>query len=317
MKNWTANDIPDQTGRVILITGANSGLGYESALALAKKNATVVMAVRNTQKGEQARDAILQQVPGATLDLMALDLGSLDNVRSFADAFRAKYDRLDVLMNNAGVMALPYRETVDGFEMQFGVNHLGHFALTGHLLDMIINTPNSRIHTVSSSAHQVGQIHFDDLNMKDNYSRYGAYSQSKIANIYFTFELQRRLDAAGHSVICTTSDPGLANTNLQTTTADNSGSLWERTFYPLIMNTLAHSSHMGALTQLYPATAPGVKGSTFVRPRWRLRGYPTVQKPIARTFDKDIARRLWDVSEQMTGVVYDFSATPVAEKQPE
>jgi len=314
---WTIQEIPDMTGKVVVITGANSGLGLESTKAIAAKGATVVMACRNLSKAEKAKAEVLQMVPNAKLDVMALDNASLDSVRAFAEAFKAKYDRLDILLNNAGVMAIPRAETKDGFEMQLGVNHLGHFALTGHLLDMIINTPNSRIHTVSSSAHQVGQIHFDDLNMKDNYSRYGAYSQSKIANIYFTFELQRRLDAAGHSVICTTSDPGLANTNLQTTTADNSGSLWERTFYPLIMNTLAHSSHMGALTQLYPATAPGVKGSTFVRPRWRLRGYPTVQKPIARTFDKDIARRLWDVSEQMTGVVYDFSATPVAEKQPE
>ena len=186
-QNWTQNDIPDQSGKVIVITGANSGLGLECTRTLAAKGATIVMAVRSIKKGEAARDEVLAAVPDARLDLMTLDVGNLASVREFAAAFKAKYDRLDVLMNNAGVMAIPRSETADGFETQIGVNHFGHFALTGLLIDVIVNTPNARIHNVSSSANYTGTINFDDLMGEQDYGRCSAYGQSKLANIVFTF----------------------------------------------------------------------------------------------------------------------------------
>lgn len=305
MANWTTDNIPDQSGRVIIVTGANSGLGYETTLALAQKNATVVMACRNQTKGAEARDQVLAKVSHAQVDLMALDLGDLASVRTFAEQFREKYSRLDVLINNAGVMAIPRTETADGFEMQFGVNHLAHFALTGLLIDLLVATPKSRVVSVSSFGHVMGKIDFDDLMGQEKYTRYGAYGQSKLANILFANELQKRLRAVGAETISLSAHPGLSSTNLQSTSTHHSGALLERILYPIMMNTVAQSAAMGALPQLYAGTADDANGCDYIGPRWmHTRGYPKKVRADKSAYDETIAKRLWEVSEELTGVRY-------------
>jgi len=306
MDAWNVNDIPNQSGRTILITGANSGLGYETTLALAGKQAQIVMACRNQEKGQQARAKILQLVPDAKIELMSLDLESLAAIRDFAAAFKAKHTRLDLLINNAGVMAPPRRETKDGFESQIGTNHLGHFALTGLLLDLLITTPGSRIVTVSSVAHRTGRIKFDDLQRKQSYSRYGAYGQSKLANLLFAFELQRKLEAAGSKTLSLAAHPGYSDTNLQSNTATATKSSLEGLFYNIGNSIMAQSSAMGVLPQLHAATAPEVKGGQFYGPGFMgLRGYPKLEVANAPAYDKAVAARLWQVSSQLTGVNYE------------
>jgi protochlorophyllide reductase len=306
MERWTLENMPSQTGRVVIVTGANSGLGYESALAFAQKGATVIMACRNTKKGQAAYDDIMRQVPSAKLDLMRLDLGNLASVRDFAAAFRAKYSQVDILLNNAGVMAIPRAETPDGFEMQFGVNHLGHFALTGLLLDMLLATPKSRIVSVSSGAHRIGDFNFEDLQRKQNYTRYGAYGQSKLANVLFMRVLQKRLEAIGSETISTGAHPGYSATNLQETSASTSNSGIEQFLYGIANNIFAQSQAQGALPQLYAATAPEVNGGRFFGPhQWRMRGYPAPEKPSDRALDDELAERLWQASEDLTGVKYE------------
>lgn len=313
MKKWTANAMPDQSGRTFLVTGANSGLGWETSLALARKNAHVVMTSRSMDKGHAARMEILKQVPNASLDVMQLDLASLANVRAFVDAFKAKYHKLDGLINNAGVMAIPREETVDGFEMQFATNHLGPFALTGWLLDVLLKTPQGRVVTVSSSANYTGDINFDDLMGEKAYTRYGMYSQTKLANVLFAFELQRKLEAADASTMSLAVHPGLANTNLQRTTYHTTGSVIERTIYQIVMPLLAHSQAIGALPQLYAATAPDVDPHAFIGVKYNpLRGHPRPVKAAKQAYDVDLAARLWKVSEELTGVHYTFEV-PVAE----
>jgi len=305
-RNWTQKDIPNQSGKIVVITGANSGLGFETARTLAEKRATIVMAVRNLKKGEQAKNEILKAVPNASLDLMKLDVGDLASVREFAEAFKTKYDRLDILANNAGVMAIPRQETADGFEMQLGVNHLGHFALTGLLLDVIVNTPNARIHNVTSSANYFGSINFDDLMGEKDYSRWDAYSQSKLANVFFTFELQKRLSAAGFDTIVNTSHPGLVLTNLQANSVEQSGTGVEAILYRVIEPIMAQDISMGVLPMLYGMTAQDAKGGTFYGPRTlNLRGYPTEKKANKAAYDADALRRFWEVSEELTGVKYE------------
>ena len=303
---WTQQDIPDLTGKVIVITGANSGLGFESTKAFAQKNATIVMAVRNIGKGEQARSDILQAQPSAALELMALDNANLASVKDFANAFKAKYDRLDLLLNNAGVMAIPRAETEDGFEMQIGVNHLAHFALTGHLLDTLTKTPGSRIHSTSSSAAFSGSINFDDLMGAQNYGRWSAYGQSKLANAVFATELDRRLKAAGHDTIANSSHPGLVMTNLQANSLGQSGApFMERILYSTLGSLIAQDVSMGVLPQLYASTAQGAKGGVFYGPKtMRLRGYPAAQKCNDILDDATTLKRFWEVSEELTGINY-------------
>lgn len=302
---WTQTDIPDQTGKVVVITGANSGLGFESTKTLAGKGARVIMAVRNLKKGEKARQDILKIHPQASLGLMKLDLGSLSSVRDFAAAFKAKYDRLDILLNNAGVMAIPRQETRDGFEMQLGVNHLGHFALTGLLLDVIVKTPHARIHNVSSSANYTGTINFDDLMGKQNYSRWGAYGQSKLANIFFTFELQKRLEAAGFDTIANTSHPGFVMGHLQANSVEQSGSKMEAVLYRIIQPLLAQDISMGVLPMLYGMTARDAKGGVFYGPSTlNMRGYPAEKKANKKAYNAAALKRFWKVSEELTGNNY-------------
>jgi NAD(P)-dependent dehydrogenase (short-subunit alcohol dehydrogenase family) len=296
---WTAQHIPDQTGKIAVITGANSGLGYESALALAAKGAHVVMACRNPQRAQQAQEALLQQVPNASVELAALDLGNLASVRAFAEAFGQRHSRLDILINNAGLMAIPKQFTADGFEAQFGVNHLGHYALTGLLMPRLLAAPGSRVVNVSSQAHTAGRIRFDNLKAEKSYSRFGAYAQSKVANLLFTHELQKRLDHAGAPVLSVAAHPGFAAT-----------SLFETGFGPLdaLMKfgagVIGQSAADGALPQLYAATAPDVQGGEYYGPNKGMKGYPTRVTPSAYAMDDGIAERLWDVSEQLTGVRY-------------
>ncbi|PJF45172.1 MAG: short-chain dehydrogenase [Phototrophicales bacterium] len=310
MPKWTAHDIPDQAGRVIIITGANSGVGYESARALARKNATVIMACRNPQKAKAAHDQIIAEIPNARLDVMTLDLSDLNSVRDFAEAFHQKYDRLDVLMNNAGVMAIPRAETAQGFEMQFGVNHLAHFALTGRLLDILLKTRKSRVVTLTSQAHINAKIDFDDLNHQQKYGRWEAYGQSKLANALFAIELARRLKAANVETISIAAQPGLANTNLQKNMAERTGSGLDRFFANFIMDIAAQSQEMGALPQLYAATMPDVHNGDYFGPAiGGFRGWPEKRKLAKHAYDAETARRLWEVSEQLTEVHYDALQT--------
>lgn len=312
-QNWTAQDIPDLTGKVIVITGANSGLGFESSKILAGKGGHIVMAVRTPAKGAAAKDDILKMHPDASLDVMTLDVGNLQSVRDFAEAFKAKYDRLDVLLNNAGVMAIPRQETADGFEMQLGVNHLGHFALTGLLLDVIAKTPHARIHNVSSSANYNGTMNFDDLMGEEAYGRWSAYGQSKLANIFFTFELQKRLTAAGLDTITNTSHPGIVMTNLQAKSVEQSGTGVEAFLYRILEPLIAQDVSMGILPQLYGATATDAKGGVFYGPRtFNLRGYPAEKKANKEAYDAAALKRFWEISEELTGVTYDFAAAKQA-----
>ena len=305
--NWTQEDIPDLTGKVIVVTGANSGLGLESSKAFAANGATVVMACRNLTKGEKAKAEILQDQPGADLDLMQLDNASLESVKTFATAFKEKYDRLDVLLNNAGLMAIPRTETAEGFEMQLGVNHLGHFALTGMLLDVITKTPNSRIHNVSSSANYSGSINFDDLMGEQNYGRWTAYGQSKLANVFFTFELQKRLAAAGHDTISNSSHPGLVMGNLQANSVAKSGTSGEGLMYRILGPVMGQDVRMGVLPQLYGSVATEAKGGVFYGPRtMNLRGYPAEKRVNKEAYDDSALEQFWKVSEELTGVEYAF-----------
>ena len=303
---WTQLDIPDQTGKVIVITGANSGLGLECTKILAGKGGHVVMAVRNMSKGEAAREEVLALHPTASLHVMQADMGDLSSVKAFAEAFKAKYDRLDILLNNAGIMAVPYQTTVDGFEMQLGVNHLGHFALTAHLIDVIINTPGARIHSVSSSANYMGSINFDDINSEKDYGRWDAYGQSKLANVFFAYELQNRLTAAGVDAISNVSHPGFVIGNLQANSVEKSGTGLEALAYRFLVGPLmAQDISMGVLPMLYGMTAKDAKGGVFYGPRTlNMRGYPAQKKPNKAAHNDADLKRFWEVSEQMTGVTF-------------
>ncbi len=307
MQHWTAADLPDLSGKTIVVTGANSGLGWESARALAGAGAHVVLACRDQDKGRAAEQRIRAAHPRASTELVPLDLASLADIRRAAAALRAAHPRLDVLLNNAGVMALPFRQTADGFEMQFGTNHLGHFALTGLLLEPLLATPGARVVTVSSGFHRLGAIRFDDPNWQRGYRRWPAYGQSKLANLLFAYELQRRLDAAGADVRSVAAHPGYAATNLQATGPRMQGSaLLER--LTNVGNALfAQSAAQGALPQLYAATAPAVRGGEYYGPDGvgEMWGHPTRVTSNARSLDRDAATRLWALSERLTGVGYD------------
>ena len=301
---WTADDVPDQSGRLAVVTGANSGLGRIVARELARAGARVVIASRDTAKGEAAAAEIRAGVPEPQLEVEALDLASLDSVRDFARRFVARRDGLDLLVNNAGVMAAPRRRTADGFELQLGTNHLGHFALTGLLLGALRARPGARVVTVSSNAHKAGRIDFDDLQGERRYRRWRAYGQSKLANLLFMFELDRRARDAGLDLVSVAAHPGYAATNLQF----NAPPLHERLVMRVSNALVAQSAEMGALPLLYAATAPDLTGGLYIGPdgRGEARGHPVVVVPSRRALDPEAAARLWQVSEELTGVRYDF-----------
>ena len=300
MAKWTAADIPDQTGRVAVITGANTGLGYETAAALAAHGAHVVLAVRNLDKGKDAISRITSQSPQADVALQELDLTSLESIRAAADQLRSEHDRIDLLINNAGVMWTPKSTTKDGFELQFGTNHLGHFAFTGLLLDRLLPVAGARIVTVSSVGHRIrADIHFDDLQWERRYSRVGAYGQAKLANLLFTYELQRRLAPRG-TTIAVAAHPGGSRTEL----TRNLPALLARV--TPVIEPLFQGADMGALPTLRAATDPGVLGGQYFGPDGfgEQRGYPKVVTSSDKSHDVGVQRRLWAVSEELTGVVY-------------
>jgi NAD(P)-dependent dehydrogenase (short-subunit alcohol dehydrogenase family) len=300
---WTAADIPDQSSRIAIVTGANSGIGFVAARELARAGARVVLAVRNAEKGADAAREISAAVPEAAVEVGSLDLASLESVRGFADWFGREHDGLDLLINNAGVMAPPRRETADGFELQFGTNHLGHFALTGLLLGrMEAREEDARVVTVSSGAHRMGRINFDDLQGERRYGRWSAYGQSKLANLLFAFELDRRLRAAGSKVKSVAAHPGYAATNLQSAAAPQP----DRLFMAVTNRVLAQGAEMGALPLLYAATYPGLEGGTYIGPDglFEQRGYPKPVGASSAARDAEAARKLWEASEGLTGVLF-------------
>lgn len=302
MTFWTAEQIPDQTRRRVVVTGANSGLGEASVRELARKGADVVLAVRALTKGEASATRIRADVPGARLDVRELDLSSLESVRAFAAGLIADYPAVDLLVNNAGIMQTPAHRTVDGFELQFGTNHLGHFALTGLLLPALAGGSGPRVVTVSSLEHKGGRLDFDDLQLDSGYAPRKAYQQSKFANAVFGIELDRRLRAAGSPIRSVLAHPGYSATNLQSTGPTGLASLALRLGNILV----AQSAERGTLPQLYAATAPDVAGGQFFGPGGfqEMRGHPTRVQAIPAAHDPETGRRLWAASEELTGVIY-------------
>jgi NAD(P)-dependent dehydrogenase (short-subunit alcohol dehydrogenase family) len=295
-QKWDSENISDQKGKVIIITGSSSGLGYETARVLANKNATVIVAVRSELKGYAAVENIKAENPNADIQMMLVDLSNLASVKKFSASFKKKFNKLDLLINNAGVMNPPYTKTKDGFELQFGTNHLGHFALTGLLIDFLKKTPNSRIVNVSSTAHKIGKLNFEDINWeKRPYKKMRSYADSKLANLYFTKELQKRLNKQSSDVIVASAHPGASSTPL------TRHSLLFR-----ILSLIVQNSEMGALPTLYAAVGPDVQGNDYIGPGGfqETRGYPKKVEPSARAKNDDVAAKLWDVSEKMTGVSY-------------
>ena len=304
MQDWTAASIPDQTGKFAIVTGTG-GLGYETALELASRGATVVIAGRNRAKGEQAITDIRAEVPDAKIAFEELDLASLSSVAAFAERMKGSHAALDILVNNAGVMTPPTRRTTaDGFELQFGTNHLGHFALTGWLLPLLRAAEHPRVTTVSSGMHRIGRIHFDDLQFAKGYRPIAAYGQSKLANLMFAFELQRKSDTNGWGLMSNAAHPGYALTNLIANGPGTKGLNYQ--FTRLLGLFLAHSAAQGALPTLFGATAANAKPSGFYGPNGTLEliGLPGPARSSNRSRDEAAARRLWDVSEKLTGVTF-------------
>jgi len=297
---WTAGEIPDQAGKVAIVTGANSGLGRITALELARHGAHVVVACRSAEKGEEAAQEIRAETDGPKPRVLALDLGSLDSVRRFAGELEG--EPVDLLVNNAGVMMTPRQTTSDGFELQFGTNHLGHFALTGLLLDAVQRSESGRIVTLSSNEHKGGKIDFDDLQKENSYSPRGAYQGSKLANAVFAVELDRRLRASGSSAISVFAHPGYSATNLQSTGPTGVA----KAAMAITNRVLAQSAERGALPTLYAATAPGVEGGDYYGPDGpgEFRGLPKKVEAIPAAYDPEDGRLLWEASEKLTGVSY-------------
>lgn len=306
-KNWATNDIPSQNGKTIIITGASSGIGLEAAKVLSEKGGKIILPIRNLEKGNEAIQAIKQRFPDADVELMKLDISDLDSVREFADEFKKKYNKLDLLLNNAGIMWPPQRNlSKQGYDLQFATNHLGHFLLTGLLLPLLKSTSNSRIVTQSSVLHKKTQgqsfeptIQFDDLTFAKNFDTKKAYAQSKLANLLFTYELDRRLKRSKTNTIATASHPGYTATNLQK----------DAGFMMKIMNVImAQKVEMGVLPILRAATEPNLKGAEFFGPTKmnELKGYPELVQSSETSYDKNLASKLWEISEKLVDFKYDF-----------
>ena len=298
---WTEGEVPDQSGRTAVITGGNSGIGFEAARVLAGRGARLILGCRDQGKAHDAVTRIRAAAPGANVRVVPLDLASLESVRVAAGQIRSACEGIDLLINNAGVMMPPYGRTADGFELQFGINHLGHFALTGLLIDRLAALPGARVVTVSSNGHRDGRINFDDLQSERGYRRVAGYGQSKLANLMFTYELQRRLDSAGSPAIAVAAHPGLTRTDLARYL-----SRVMTAFYVLVERPLAQRAAIGALGTLRAATDPAVHGGEYYGPvRWRgERGYPERISSSERSHDEGAQRRLWQESERLTGVRY-------------
>jgi NAD(P)-dependent dehydrogenase (short-subunit alcohol dehydrogenase family) len=300
MTKWNADRISDLTGKRVIITGGASGIGYAAAVKLAAKGAEVVLAVRHTEKGEKAASKLKLSHPGANVTVMHLDLGDLDSVKQFAQQFAVQYNKLDILINNAGVMVPPYRKTEQGFELQFGVNHLGHFALTGLLLPLLSATPGSRIVTVSSIAARKARIDFDNLDGSKGYNPMTFYRQSKLSNLLFAIELQNRLKGAGNSLMSIACHPGISATNLVSRGSGKEAG-W---IVKQLMKLFIQSADMGSLPTLYAATDPGLTGGEYIGPDgWQGHGgHPVITDEAKKLFSPDLAAKLWEVSEKLTGI---------------
>ena len=293
---WTTDNIPDQTGRVAIVTGSNSGIGYETAKVLAERHAHVIIAVRTLEKGETARSAILAFAPEAKVTVMQVDLANLQSVKSFSETFHQEFSQLDILINNAGIMIPPYSKTVDGFESQIGTNHFGHFVLTSLLYGLLSKTPESRVTNVSSNAHNMGKLDFDDLQWESRkYVPFKAYGDSKIANLYFTLEMARRLEKAGSKVMTTAAHPGLTQSNLA-----------KSKILRGINQIFAQNAFMGALPTLMAAIETSAKNGDYFGPsgwsEWR--GYPKLVHSNKLSRDEALAKKLWAISEDLTGIKF-------------
>lgn len=302
---WTAAQMPPQVGRVAIVTGANSGLGLETAIALAAAGAHVVMACRNPDKAAAALATVRERVPQANAELMTLDLSSLASVQTFADAFLARHARLDLLINNAGILGVPFSLTTDGFESHLGTNHFGHFALTARLIDRILATPAARIVTVGSLGHWRGKLNLDDLNYEQTpYVPFAGYANSKQANLLFVTELARRLAARGADTIALAAHPGGADTTIKPRTDSFKQRFEDAVIAPIARRYLINSAATGALPTLYAATMPNVRGNDYYGPDGfaGLRGYPAPARRRGNATDPQLARRLWEISETLTGV---------------
>jgi NAD(P)-dependent dehydrogenase (short-subunit alcohol dehydrogenase family) len=297
MNKWDISHVPPQSGKVAVVTGANSGIGFQTALGLAAKDLEVILACRNVQKAEEAESRIKGEYPQAKIKSIQVDLSSLRQVREFADQFQRQYNRLDLLINNAGIMMSPYRVTEDGFENQLATNYIGHFALTGLLLPLLTGTPGSRVVTLSSLSYKWARIQFDDLQAGQGYSRRKAYGQSKRACLIFAYELQRRLSAAGYNTLSVAAHPGLSKTNLDQ-------------YFPAVLRPLGNlflqPARKGALPVLYAALENDIKGGEFIGPDGfqEMRGYPARVNSDEYSMDRKVARRLWRESQEMTSIYY-------------
>ena len=293
---WTPKNIPNQSGRIAIVTGANSGIGFHAAKELAAAQCSVIMACRNMAKAEKARETILAEHPDGDVHIMELNLADLDSVERFQEQYCNQYKGLDLLINNAGVMIPPYTKTAQGFELQFGTNHLGHFALTARLMRTLVSTPGSRVVSVASTAHRMGTINFDDLQSEKRYVAWLAYGQSKLANLLFCFELQRRLEEKGHDVRSVAAHPGYAHTALS-----------DHTFFIKLVSPIAgQSAARGGWPTLRAATDPDAKGGSYWGPKhlFELRGPPVQVNSTKRSKSLETAQRLWTVSEQLTGLTF-------------
>jgi NAD(P)-dependent dehydrogenase (short-subunit alcohol dehydrogenase family) len=303
MSQWTTDDIPDQSGRVAIVTGGNSGIGYVTSLELARHGAHVIIAGRSPDNGRKAVADIKQKVPDSTVEWMKLDLSDLSSVRAFAEEYAAGHETLDLLINNAGVAFLPQGKTKDGFEIIMGTNHLGHFALTGLLLPKLLAKPDARVVTVASDIHEMprAQLDLDDLMFERGYSRVTAYARSKLANLLFTMELHRRLTAAGRTQRSLAAQPGMTATNLGPRPPGNRVFRW-------LMGLIANTAAVGAAPTLYAATAPDARGGEYFQPSKR-NGPPAKHQAKPYAYDEDTAARLWEMSEKLTNVSFDVGST--------
>jgi len=303
-KEWSWESLPDLSGKLAVVTGANSGLGYETTRMLAARGARVVMACRSVDRAEEAQTKIKADLPYARLEMIPLDLTDLGSVRKFATKFNAVHERLDILVNNAGIMAVPYQKTKDGFELQFGTNHLGHFALTGLIIDKLLATPGGRVIQVSSNAHKFGKMNFQNLQWESGYQKWPAYGQSKLANLLFMFELSRRFKAGKHNAMSVAAHPGYADTNLQMLGPKLENSKVAEAVMKFSNKYFAQTADMGALPTVYAAGMPDVTCGEYFGPAGPLemKGPPTRAEATRRARNLDDARRLWEVSEELTGV---------------
>lgn len=305
MSKWTKKEIPDLTGKTIIVTGGNSGLGFEAVKMFAEKHADVILASRSLQRGEDAKNLILKEFPNSKIDVRQLDLGDLSSVKKFVSAFKKDYSQIDILLNNAGIMWCPYDQTKDGFESQMGINHFGHFALTGLLLDLLTKTDNARVVNVSSLGHRSAKWNPDELMFdKNNYAATLAYFNSKFANLLFTYELQRKFEEHNINAIAVAAHPGGSNTNLPKYVEKK---LIFKILKPLLL-VLTQSAEKGTLPEVRAAVDKNVKGGEYYGPKGlgEMGGFPVLVKSIPATHSIEYAKRLWKDSEKLTGIRYKF-----------